>query len=315
MDQSITTFAGIDVAKDSLEVCQQPGNRKLTETNDDKGHKRVLRWLPKPGACLIVVEATGGYERRLVDALLKKGHLVAVANPTQVRDFARGLGILAKTDGVDAAVLAQYAEIARPRTTALAPENRVELTELVTRRRQLIDQRTAERNRLGQARVKAVRVNVQQTIRFLQKQIDSIEKRIKELLKSDDDWNDKADLLMSVPGIGPITVAALLADLPELGQLNRQQVAALAGLAPYNRDSGRSQGKRSIFGGRKAVRSSLYMATLSAMSYNDAIKEFAMRLKEQNKPFKVVITACMRKLLVILNAILKSDTPWEPRNV
>jgi transposase len=314
MDESITSFVGVDIAKRSLDVHVRPNDRRLSTSNDQQGFKDILEVVPPPKTCLIVIEATGGYHKLLVESLLEAGHYVAVVNPRQVRDFARGLGILAKTDTIDAAVLARYAEGARPRTVSITPENQAQIVELVTRRRQLIDFRTAEKNRLELIRVKSVRNSVDQVLKVLKKQIILVEKQIASLLESDDDWNGKAELLLSVPGIGLTTVASLLADLPELGRLNRQEVAALVGLAPYNRDSGRSRGKRSIWGGRRAVRSALYMATLTAMRCNHVIRPFAERLQAQGKPFKVVITACMRKLLVILNTMVKNNTHWKPEN-
>ncbi len=315
MDQSIVSFVGIDIAKDKIDLHVHPEGRRLSTTNDAKGFKEAKHFLPKPTTCLIVIEATGGYQRSLVETLLEAGHYVAVVNPRQVRDFARGIGVLAKTDAIDASVLARYAETTRPRTTSLPPENQAQLAELVTRRRQLVDLRTAEKNRRESLRVKAARKSVEQTIKFLDKQIEAIEKEIAALLKSDDDWNDKANLLMSVPGVGPKTVASLLADLPELGKLNRQEIAALAGLAPFNRDSGKYRGKRSIWGGRRSVRSALYMATLTAMRCNHVIRPFAKRLEAEGKPFKVVATACMRKLLVILNTMVKNNEHWKAENV
>ena len=314
MDHSIISFVGIDIAKRSLDLHVRPENRRLSTTNDTSGFKEILGVVPEPKTCLIVIEATGGYERLLVESLLKAGHYVAVVNPRQVRDFARSLGVLAKTDTIDAAVLSRYAESARPRTMSITPENQAQIVELVTRRRQLIDLRTAEKNRLELLRVKSVRKSIEQVLKVLQKQILTIEKQIASLLESDDDWNDKAELLLSVPGIGPTTVASLLADLPELGRLSRQEIAALAGLAPYNHDSGRFRGKRSIWGGRRAVRDALYMATLTAMRCNHVISSFAERLKADGKPFKVIITACMRKLLVILNTMVKNNTHWESEN-
>ena len=312
MDKSIVSFVGIDVAKASLDLHVRPENRRLSTTNDEAGFEKILAFLPKPTSCLVVLEATGGYQRSVADALLRAGHYVAVVNPRQVRDFARGLGVLAKTDAIDAAVLSRYAEGARPRTMSLSPEKQSQIVELTTRRRQLIELRTAENNRLELLRLKSVRKSVEEVLKTLNKQIAGIEKEIRSLLKSDDDWNDKAELLMSVPGVGPITAVSLLADLPELGSLNRQEIAALAGLAPFNRDSGRRRGKRSIWGGRKAVRSSLYMATITAMRCNPTIRKFSERLKADGKPFKVVATACMRKLLVILNTMVKEKTHWKP---
>lgn len=314
MDKSITSFVGIDVAKHSLDLHSRPDDQRLEAANDAKGHAEIIRFLPSPKTCLVIMEATGVYHKPLAAVLLEAGHFVAVVNPRQVRDFARGLGILAKTDAIDAAVLSQFAEGARPRTMSITPEKQAQIAELVTRRRQLIELRTAEKNRLESLRLKSVRKSVEQVLELLKKQIVEIDKQIASILKSDDDWNDKADLLLSVPGLGMVTVASLLADLPELGQLNRQEIASLVGLAPFNRDSGRMRGKRSIWGGRKNVRNAMYMATFTAIRCNPVIHAFAERLRAQGKPFKVVITACMRKLLVIINTMVKEKTHWESQN-
>ena len=313
MDDSISHFVGIDVAKQSFDVCVLPEEKRLSLSYDEGGLRQLLSQLPKEGSCLIVMEATGGYQRRLVAELTEAGHLVAVANPRQVRDFARGLGVLAKTDRIDAAVIARFGQHVRPRTVEKTPEKQAELEQLVVRRRQLVDLRTAESNRLETISVKSVRKSIQQVVNLLNKQIERIEKDILALLESDDDWKDKRKLLDSVPGIGPVTIASLLAELPELGLLNRQEIAALVGLAPFNRDSGRFRGKRSIWGGRASVRSVLYMAALSARRCNPIIRQFAKRLEAEGKLFKVVITACMRKLLVILNTMVKNNTHWNPK--
>ena len=314
MDKSITSFVGIDVAKDTLDIHICQDGRRLSTSNDTKGYREIIRFLPEPTTCLIVMEATGNYQRSLAEALVDAGHYVAVANPRQVRDFARGLGILAKTDKLDAKVLSRYAEQARPRTIAKTPEKQAQIAALVARRRQLVALRTAEKNRLTPTLPKSVCKSLKQVLQCLDKQIVTIDHEIQMLIDSDDDWNDKAELLVSVPGVGPITVASLLAELPELGHLNRQEIAALVGVAPFNRDSGQFRGTRSIFGGRASVRSALYMAALSAKRYNPTIRTFADRLASQGKPPKVVITACMRKLLVILNTMLKNNTPWSPQN-
>lgn len=314
MDPSITSFIGIDVAKATLDLHARPTNQSLSVHNTPSGFKKILKWLPKPTTCLIVFEATSHYHKALAEALLKAGHFVALANPRMTREFARGLGRLAKTDAIDAKDLAHYAEAARPRTMSLAPEKQAHITELVARRRQLLQLRTAEKNRLAAIRLDSVRQSVERMLEHLKEDIADIEKQIAELLKSDDDWNDKADLLQSVPGVGLVTVASLLSELPELGELNRREIAALAGLAPYNRDSGKMRGKRSIWGGRKHIRNTLYMATLSAMRFNHVIRAFAERLKANGKPFKVVATACMRKLLVILNTMVKNNQHWKTAN-
>jgi len=311
--KDISTFVGIDVAKKSLDVATVPPTTSRTFVHDTKGRQELLGNLPQPGTCLVTVEATGGYERLLVVDLLDAGHLVAVVNPRQVRDFAKALGILAKTDRIDAAVIALFGQQVKPRPLAEVHEKQSELDQLVTRRRQLVGLRTAEKNRLSMAHSKPVKRSLQLVINTLNKEIKRIEKDILALVESDDQWRGKADILSSVPGVGNVTAATLIAEFPELGQINRQQAAALAGLAPFNRDSGKFQGKRTICGGRRTVRTALYMAALSAKTCNPVIRKFAERLKAEGKLPKVILTACMRKLLVILNTMLKTNTLWDPR--
>jgi len=313
MEGSYTSFVGIDVSKASLDVYLLPQERRQRVTNDKPGIQELLGTLPAVGSCLIVVEATGGYHRRLVADLANVGHQIAVVNPRQARDFAHGLGIIAKTDPIDARSLAHFAKHVQPRPVAPVSEKQAELQELVTRRRQLIDLRTAELNRKETVSSKNVRKNVQQLVDQLRKQIEQIEKEILHLIEDDDDWTEKAKLLGTTPGVGQVSILTILGHVPELGQLNRQQISALIGVAPFNRDSGRFQGKRSIWGGRAAVRSVLYMAAITARTHNPVIREFAKRLEAAGKPFKVVITACMRKLLVILNAMIKNKTEWSPK--
>jgi transposase len=315
MDGSITSFVGIDVAKHAFDLCLLPDETQHTLTYDARGLEQLQRLLPPQETCLIIVEATGGYQQRLVADLVAAGHWVAVVNPRQVRDFAKGLGILAKTDRIDSQVIARFGQHVRPRTITKNHEKQEELQQLVTRRRQLIDLRTAEKNRQELPAAKAVQKSLQQVITLLNKQIKALDKQIEELLKSDDHWNGKGNLLASVPGVGTVTIFSLLAELPELGLLNRKEISALAGLAPFNRDSGRFHGKRSIRGGRAPVRSVLYMAALTAKRCNPVIASFAKRLEAQGKPFKVVITACMRKLLVILNTLVKNNSMWNPEYV
>ena len=314
MEGSYTSFVGIDVSKASLDVYLLPQERRQRVTNDKPGIQELLGTLPAVGSCLIVVEATGGYHRRLVADLANVGHQISVVNPRQARDFAHGLGIIAKTDPIDARSLAHFAKHVQPRPVAPVSEKQAELQELVTRRRQLIDLRTAELNRKETVSSKNVRKNVQQLVDQLRKQIEQIEKEILHLIEDDDDWTEKAKLLSTTPGVGQISIVTILGHVPELGQLNRQQISALIGVAPFNRDSGRFQGKRSIWGGLAAVRSVLYMAAITARTHNPVIREFAKRLEAAGKPFKVVITACMRKLLVILNAMIKNKTEWSPKN-
>ncbi len=315
MDQSITCFVGIDVAKHTLDMYVSSTRKRHNVKNNEKGYQAIIKRLPEPTTCLIVLEATGKYHKSVVNALLDAGHYVAIANPRKVRCFAIGLGIVAKTDTIDAQVIARYAELARPRTTSKAPEKQEQIAELVTRRRQLIDLRTAEQNRRDGIQSKAVLKSLKQILTVLEKQISSIDRQIASLIESDDDWCEKADLLQSMPGVGPGTAASLLADLPELGELNREEISALAGLAPYNRDSGNFRGKRSIWGGRATVRNALYMAALSAKTHNPVIREFFDRLTEKGKPFKLAMTACMHKMLVILNSMVKTNSHWNPKNV
>jgi len=310
MSSSSTSVVGIDVSKKSLDVALLPEGKSFNVPNNTDGLARLLEHLPQPGACLIVVEATGGYQRRLVAEATAAGHRVAVVNPRQVRDFARSLGILAKTDKIDAKVIARFAQHIQPRIVDKTPEKQAELQQLVARRRQLVGLRTAESNRMETASSKEVRKSIRQVLDLLKKQIERVEKQIAALIEANDDWKHKADIVDSAPGVGPKTAAALVAELPELGKLNRRQIAALAGLAPFNRDSGNFRGKRAIWGGRGTVRSALYMAALTARRCNSVIRKFAQRLEAQGKRHKVVMTACMRKLLVILNTMVKNNTHW-----
>lgn len=311
-NQSFTSFVGIDVAKDKLDVFVSSSQRHHTVANSTKGYKKILKFLPQQGMGLIVMEATGVYQRPVAMALLEAGHCVAVVNPRQARRFAQGLGIIVKTDKVDAKLLARYAELARPRTMEKPRENQVQIADLAARRRQLIELRTAERNRLKQSRQESVCKSIEQMIDCLNDQIKLIDQQIESLIESDEAWSNQAKLVQSVPGIGNGTAVAIAANLPELGRLNRQEIASLVGLAPFNRDSGQFRGKRSIQGGRSQIRRVLYMAALSARDCNPVIREFAQRLTAQGKAIKVVLVACMRKLLVILNTMVKNNTHWNP---
>lgn len=313
MDCPNFTFIGIDVAKASLDLHFLPSGQAHSLANNPSGFQQLPQLLPAPDACRIVLEATGGYERQLVADLLDAGFQVAVVNPRRVRDFARALGLAAKTDRLDARVLALFAEKVQPPPTQKTPEKQAEIQQLVARRRQLIDLRTQETNRWDVTPSKAARKSIQAVLHTLERQIRDVEKAIENLIEADDEWRQKAELVQSVPGLGGVTATTLLADVPELGQLNRQQIASLVGLAPFNRDSGQHQGKRAIGGGRKSVRSVLYMAALAAKRCNPVIQAFEQRLTQQGKPFKVVLTACMRKLLVIVNSIVKSGLPWNPK--
>jgi transposase len=280
---------------------------------DENGLAQLRTELAALGQCLIVVEATGGLERHLVAELIDAGQLVSVVNPRQVREFARAWGRLAKTDRIDAQTLSMYAEKVQPRPTRKRPENEQELDSLVTRRRQLVGLRSMERTRQQQAYGKAAGHSIAKLLKVLDRQIAEIEQAIAKLIESDEDFRDKCALLQSVPGVGPGASATLIAELPELGRLNRQQIACLAGVAPFNHDSGQFRGQRHIRGGRGAVRKALYMAALAARRFNPRLRSFAERLAKAGKPFKVVMTACMRKLLTILNTMLHNATPWTTR--
>jgi transposase len=313
MQDSIITWIGIDVAKDALDLAytSATGTERYSFANSPAGFSSLYGRLPPPQQARVVIEATGGYERALVTALIEAGYRVAVVNPRQVRDFAKALGILAKTDRIDALVLARFGQQVGPRVLEEDPKQRAELMQLVARRRQLIELRTMESNRLGQSTARVAQKSIRHVLKLLEKEIDQLEMEIARLLGSDDDWRAKIELLSTVPGVAKVTSATLVAELPELGRLDRQAIAALVGLAPFNDDSGRHRGTRRITGGRSAVRHVLYMATLSARRCNPVIHAFAQRLAAQGKKPKVIIAACMRKLLVILNTMLKNNTPWK----
>lgn len=310
MMETPKTFIGIDVSKSSWDVHLLPVGRSFTIRVDDGAVERLVDKLGSPEASLIVLEATGGLERQLVAELIDAGWTVAVLNPRQVRDFAKALGRLAKTDGIDAETLALFAQRVQPRPTQKTPEKQQELDALVTRRRQLVSLRSMEKMRRPQAIHKTASRSIDKMLKVLDQQIAALDKAIARLIETDDDWRAKRDLIESVPGVGPTTSATLVAELPELGRLNRQEIASLAGLAPFNHDSGKFRGQRRIRGGRSTLRATLYMATLTAKRCNEKIRAFAERLHRAGKPFKVVITACMRKLLTILNTLVRSGKPW-----
>jgi len=304
-------FVGIDVSKDKLDLHALPGKVVLQFDNDPDGIaslvSRVLGLAPE----LVVLEATGGLEHPAAAALSTAGVSVSVVNPRQTRDFAKAKNRLAKTDAIDAEILALFAEAIRPEPRPLADEQTLALQELLDRRRQLIQTRTAESNRLGSAVTERVRRSLKSHIRWLEKQLEELDDDLSKAIESSPVWRVNDDLLQSIPGVGRVVSRALLADFPELGTLSRGEVAALAGLAPMNRDSGRWSGKRCIKGGRRGVRSALYMAALSARRFNEPLKKFADRLAAKGKAAKVVLVAVARKLLVIANAILREQKPWK----
>jgi len=304
-------YVGIDVAQDKLDLARDDAGPVQTFTNDPAGIAQVIELFNAAKPAVIVVEATGGLERRLLDALLEAELPTALVHPGRVRYFAKGLGILSKTDRIDARVLRRFGQLAAPRLAEKRGKNQVELQALVVCRRQLNVTRAQQYNRRGATSNKAALRSVDAVIGALDKQIDSLDKQIRQLVDADDDFKHLDKLLQSVPGVGPTLSATLLAELSELGQTDRRQIGALVGVAPFNRDSGKFAGKRAIRGGRTAVRCVTYMATLAAMRFNPLIKAFAQRLKEAGKLNKVVIVACMRKLITLLNAMVRDGLTWQ----
>lgn len=303
-------FVGIDVSKHRLDVHVRPAGSNWSVGNDAAGHAELVAKLKTLAPTLIVLEATGGYQSAVVAELGAASLATAVVNPRQVRDFAKATGRLAKTDAIDAAALAHFAESIRPEPREVPDELTVELQALVTRRRQLIDMRTAESNRLDTCRVVPVRRNIQKMINMLTKQIGKVDDDIDTTIRNSPLWREREDLLTTATGIGKTTARTLLTQLPELGKLNRREIAALVGLAPFNNDSGQRRGLRSIRGGRGDVRAVLYMATIAAVRFNPTLQRFYERLVAAGKLKKVALIACARKLLTILNAMMRTNTPW-----
>lgn len=303
-------FVGIDISKAHLDIAIRPTNARWQVDNQEPGIAALVDKLKQLKPALIVLEATGGLEMAVTAALASAGLPVAVVNPRQVRDFAKSLGRLAKTDKIDATVLAHFADAVRPELRLLPDEQTQELQGLLVRRRQLIEMLVAEKNRLPMTH-KRLKEGVKEHIQYLEHQLKDLDREIQDRLHSSPVWREQEDLLRSVPGVGKVLSVTLLAELPELGQLNRKKIAALVGVAPYNCDSGQKRGKRAIWGGRASVRSALYMAALSATRFNPVIKSFYEKLVTAGKPSKVAITACMRKLLTILNAMMHSGTRWQ----
>lgn len=309
----VEKFVGIDVSKSTLDVCIEPLGQTLHVAYDEAGVRQVVSCLKELGPALFVMEATGGLEVRIATELSIKGLPVAVINPRQARDFAKATGQLAKTDRVDAAVLATFAKAIRPQARPLKDADARALDDMVSRRRQLIDMRVQETLRLGTATSKPLEKSLNKHIAWLDKRIAEIDADLTKRLRGSDAWRIKDDLLRGIPGVGAVTTLTMLAKCPELGTLNRREIAALTGVAPLANDSGKHRGKRFTWGGRADARAVLYMAAVSAIRCNDTIRAFAERLKNAGKPPKVVIVACMRKLLTIMNSMLKNNTPWNPK--
>jgi len=304
-------FIGIDVAKAELEVVERPSGARWTVPNDVAGWGQLRDQLAATRPTLVVLEATAGYELGVVATLAAAGLPVAVLNPRQVRDFAKAIGRLANTDALDAAVLAQFADVVRPTPRPLAAPVTQALEAWLTRRRQLVEMLAAEEQRRGRA-PRAIQRHIEVHVRWLRRELGAVEKDLTDTLRASPVWREQDELLRSVPGVGPVMAATLLAALPEVGRLNRKQIAALVGVAPMNRDSGTHRGRRAIWGGRAHVRATLYMATLTAIRCNPVIRPFFTRLVGAGKPKKVALTACMRKLLTILNAMMATRTAWKP---
>jgi len=302
-------FVGIDISKKVMDVAVHPLDEFFSLDNNKSGIKELLKRLGRLKPSLVLLESTGGLEVPAAVELSKAGLPATIINPRQVRDFAKASGRLAKTDSLDAKVLAQFAEAIRPDIRPLKDDETRELNDLITRRDQLVGMLVSEKNRLACVTRKAAK-SIREHITWLEKRVKDIDSQIGKMIKTNAEWKGKSGILRSTPGVGPLLAAALLGYLPELGTLNRKEIAVLAGLAPFNRDSGGRSGKRRIWGGRSRVRKILYMATLTATRCNPVIRAFYQRLTDAGKGHKVAITACMRKLLVILNAMVKNKTEW-----
>ena len=307
--EATLSFVGIDVSKERLDVAVRPSGGCDSFRNDELGIKALVNRLTEIHPALVVLEATGGIERQLTRALASAELPIVVINPRQVRDFAKASGQLAKTDIIDAIVLARFAEAIRPAVRPLPDDTLLELRALISRRRQLTEMIVAERNRLSQAS-KSVKRRIEAHIRWLQAELGRADKDLDQSIRQSPIWKENENLLRSVPGIGPVVSRTLLAELPELGKLNRKQIAALVGIAPLNRDSGTLRGHRTVWGGRATIRATLYMAALVASRRNAVIRAFYQRLRNAGKAPKVALVACMRKLLTILNAMIKHRTHW-----
>ena len=304
------TYVGIDVAKAGMDIAVCPTDESWAISNDEAGIRRLVSRLKTLEPDLVLLEASGGLELPIVAALAVEELPVVVVNPRQVRDFARATGKLAKTDTLDAAVLAHFGEAVRPPVRPLRDAESQLLSSLVARRHQLVTMLVAEKNRLSTASTVAVRPSIEAHIDWLERELNDLDGNLQQLIRRSPVWREKDDLLRTVPGVGEQVSLTLLAYLPELGTLGHRQISALVGVAPFNRDSGTMRGKRTVWGGRARVRASLYMGALTASRWNPVIRDFYQRLLAAGKPKKVALTACMRKLLVILNSILRHRSPW-----
>ena len=303
-------FVGIDVSKAQLDLALRPEGR-FSVSNDEAGWAQIITRLRAVSPALVVLEATGGLEIPLTGALVMAGLPVVVVNPRQVRDFAKATGQLAKTDALDAQTLAHFAEVLRPEPRPLPDAETQMLAALLTRRRQLVEMLTAEKNRLASAR-QTIRKSLRAHLAWLDHALEQTDADLAKAIRQSPVWRENDELLRSVPGVGPVLTTTLLANVPELGTLTHKQIAALVGVAPLNRDSGTLRGRRTVWGGRAQVRAVLYMSAIVAARFNPVIRAFYQRLCAAGKAQKLALTACMRKLLIILNAMLKHRTPWHP---
>lgn len=310
-DKKFTSFIGIDICKQLLEVAAYDSDYQFRCANNPSAYGELIAELISQRPALIVLEATGGLERPLLAALNASGLPVVAVNPRQVRDFAKALGQLAKTDRLDARVLAHFAAAIKPPLRPIKSKDDQELDALAGRRAQLIEILTQEKNRRASAATDTVREEISGHIDWLEDRIAELDQQLKALVHSSAAWQNKAEIMLSAPGVGPVVCYSLIADLPELGTLNRQQISKLVGVAPLNRDSGKYRGCRHIYGGRARLRSALYMAALTATRHNPVIKEFYQRLRVKQKPFKVALIACIRKLLTILNVMVREGVCWQ----
>ena len=306
--------AGIDVSKKTLDCFIDPSPAgQFSLGNDETSRAQLVQRFKSANVRLVCIEATGRYHRRVAADLTDAGVNVALVNPQRAREFARSIGKLEKSDRIDAGTLAAFARVTDHRVMQKSRENQTELADLVSRRRALVQMRIAESNRLADEQPKLARTQAKKLLRLIEQQIEDLDRAIARLIESDDDWNNIAQIIDSVPGIGSSTAHQLVAEMPELGELNRQEIAKLAGVAPLLRESGTLRGKRTIGGGRHSVRSVLYMGAFNAVQHNHRFAAYAQRLFAAGKEFKVVMTACMRKLLVILNQMVKTKTKWNEK--
>jgi transposase len=306
---------GIDVSKEFLDIARSDQPQPWRVANDKAGIDTLVKNLLELAPACIVVESTGGIEQPLIAALLDAALKVAMVNPGMVRHFAKGLGMLAKTDAIDALILARFAQLAAPRLLEKRPEIQAELDALVTCRRQLVKTRTESSNRLGSTVSKTAKNALKAVLATLDKQIEKLERQIRDNIDSNDQWKHVDEIVQSAPGVGDVLASTLIAELPELGKTDHRELTSLVGLAPFNQDSGKKKGKRCIQGGRESVRGVLYMAAVAAMRCNPVIKSFGQRLLAAGKPWKLAITACMRKLLILLNTMIRENLQWNQLNI